>query len=73
MGNLKKIISEYEEYFRTSIVRFLNNDPNNPAIIKIYVDSDGNVTLPGITANYSPDGKSIDTIYKYMGLSLIHI
>ncbi|NMA00234.1 MAG: hypothetical protein GX924_04270 [Clostridiaceae bacterium] len=67
VGNLKKIISEYEEYFRTSIVRFLNNDPNNPAIIKIYVDSDGNVTLPGITANYSPDGKSIDTIYTYMG------
>jgi hypothetical protein len=67
VGNMQKMISEYEEHFRTSIVRFLNNDPNNPAVIKIYVDSDGNVTLPGITVNFSPEGKSIDTIYTYMG------
>ena len=67
VGNMQKMISEYEEHFRTSIVRFLNNDPNNPAIIKIYVDSDGNVTIPGVTVNYSPDGKNIDTIYTYMG------
>lgn len=65
VGKLNKIYAKYLEKYRLNLVKFLN-DPDNTEI-KIYIDSDGNVTLPRISPTYSADGKEITEIYTYKG------
>lgn len=67
VGNLNNIMGSFEEQYRLNLIQFLNN-PNNTEI-KIYIDSDGNVTLPGVISGVSLDGKNIVTEYTCKGNS----
>ena len=65
VGRLQTVLSDYEENYRANVVRFLN-DPADTEIM-IYVDSKGNITIPGVSNKRSPDGDVIDKIYIYTG------
>lgn len=65
VGKLNEIYARYSEKYRLNLVKFLN-DPDNTEI-KIYIDSNGNVTLPRISPTYSADGIEITEIYTYKG------
>lgn len=65
VAEMLSLSSNFAEQYRLNVIRFLN-DPENTEI-KIYIDSAGNVTVPGTTTKYSTSGLEITKIYTCVG------